>query len=202
MLLVKPVMQSPRRYAVLPSKLLQSHFAGAVAGNECGDQFRSLIRGLVTIFFHPPILPAHTRLHRPHPLYPLRSISSYTVALDALGVPGQQFFRLRVTLNEQDTNGGGLSDWEEALYVQKTGVLPSARDSNGDGMNDLQEFQLGLQPSKKDNPMVGLVVFTPLEKIAHQFCTPSRRKNGRETDEAPQVTLRWTERVPAHRSWA
>ena len=72
MLLVKPVMQSPKRYSVLSSKLLQSHFAGAVAGNECGDHFRSLTRGLVTIFFHPPILPTHTQLHRLHPLYPLR----------------------------------------------------------------------------------------------------------------------------------
>jgi hypothetical protein len=48
--------------------------------------------------------------------------------------------------------------------VQKFGVLPSARDSDGDAVYDLQEFQLGLQPGKKDNPMVGLVVFTPLEK--------------------------------------
>ena len=86
------------------------------------------------------------------------------MALDALGVPGQQFFRLRVTLNDQVTNADGLSDWEEALYVQKFGVPPSARDSDGDGMNDLQEFQLGFQPGKKDNPVVGLVVFTPLEK--------------------------------------
>jgi hypothetical protein len=65
-------MQSPRQYSVLSSKLLQPHFAGAVAGNECGDHFRSLTRGLVTIFFHPPILPAHTHLHRLHPLYPLQ----------------------------------------------------------------------------------------------------------------------------------
>jgi hypothetical protein len=43
-------------------------------------------------------------------------------------------------------------------------IPPIARDSDGDGMNDLQEFQLGLQPGKKDNPAVGLVVFTPLEK--------------------------------------
>ena len=92
------------------------------------------------------------------------SISSYTVALDALGVPGEQFFRLRVTLNDQVTNADGLSAWEEALYVQKFGALPSARDFDGDGMNDLQEFQLGLQPGKKDHPAVGLVVFTPLEK--------------------------------------
>ena len=85
-LLVKPVMQSPRRYPVLSRKLLQSHFAGAVAGNECGDHFGSLTRGLVTIILHPPILPAHTHLHRLHPLYPLQMIAER--------FPGELGFRL------------------------------------------------------------------------------------------------------------
>ena len=48
--------------------------------------------------------------------------------------------------------------------MQKFGVPPIVRDSDVDGMSHLQEFQLGLQPRNKDNPVVGLVLFTPLEK--------------------------------------
>jgi hypothetical protein len=86
--------------------------------------------------------------------------------VQALGAadPAKRFYPLSVTLLSTDVNGSGLADREQALYLHKFGVLPINRDSDGDGMNDLQEFQLGLNPAKKDNPAVGLVVFTPLEK--------------------------------------
>ena len=45
---------------------------------------------------------------------------------------------------------GRLDAWEEALYLQKFGFTPSARDAGGDGMNVLQEFQLGFHPVMKD----------------------------------------------------
>lgn len=92
------------------------------------------------------------------------AISGCTVNLAAPGTPPIRFFRLSVTLNEQDANGDGLADWEEALYVATFGVLPAQRDSDGDGLNDLAEFQQGRQAGRKDHPAVGLVVFTPLEK--------------------------------------
>jgi hypothetical protein len=76
----------------------------------------------------------------------------------------RNFYRLKITGGSSGIASDGLDAWEEALYVQKFGVRPIARDSDGDGVSDLQEFQLGLQPGKKDNPAVGLVVFTPLEK--------------------------------------
>ena len=76
----------------------------------------------------------------------------------------RDFYKLKITGGSGGSTSDGLEPWEEALYVQTFGVPPSARDSDGDGMNDLQEFQLGLQPGKKDHPAVGLVVFTPLEK--------------------------------------
>ena len=91
------------------------------------------------------------------------SISNYTENLTATNAPAARFYRLSVSL-PAGSDGSSLDAWEEALYVQKFGVPPSARDSDGDGLNDLQEFQLGLQPGKKDNPAVGLVLFTPLEK--------------------------------------
>lgn len=75
-----------------------------------------------------------------------------------------RFYRLGASLVATYTNGTGLTDWEKALYVQTFGVPPSARDSDGDGLPDLQEFLLGRDPAKKDHPAVGLVVFTPLEK--------------------------------------
>jgi hypothetical protein len=60
-------------------------------------------------------------------------------------------FRLRVTLNDRDTNGERLADWEEPFPLTTFGVPPRARGSDSDGVYDLQEFQLGLQPGKKDN---------------------------------------------------
>lgn len=87
----------------------------------------------------------------------------YSVPLTGFGVPPARSFRLR-------TSGGGLvaADgldwWEEALYVATFGVMPATRDNDGDGQNDLAEFQQGRQPGKKDHPAVGLVLFTPLKK--------------------------------------
>jgi hypothetical protein len=75
----------------------------------------------------------------------------------------RNFYRLKITGGSGGTPDG-LDAWEEALYIQKFGVPPSARSSAGDGLTDLQKFQLGLNPGQKDNPAVGLVVFTPLEK--------------------------------------
>lgn len=92
------------------------------------------------------------------------AVSPYTQSLLDPYLPMAQFYRLSMTGGFSTVGPDGLDVWEEALYVQKFGVLPSARDSDGDGMNDLQEFRLGLHPGKKDNPAVGLVVFTPLEK--------------------------------------
>jgi hypothetical protein len=90
-------------------------------------------------------------------------MSEYAQPLGGTNSPSR-FYRLGASVVATYTNGTGLADWELALYVKKFGVQPSARDSDGDGVNDLQEFLLGLQPGKKDNPAVGLVVFTPLEK--------------------------------------
>ena len=91
------------------------------------------------------------------------SVSSFSVPL---GPSSQQFYRLSVTFSSIATKSGGdgLDPWEEALYVATFGVLPSERDSDGDGLNDLQEFLQGQNPGQKDHPAVGLVVFTPLEK--------------------------------------
>jgi len=88
--------------------------------------------------------------------------SPYAVPLSGPGVPAVQYFRLKTT--GSPASAGGLDPWEEALYVANFGALPATRDSDGDGMNDLAEFQQGLQAGKKDHPAVGLVVFTPLEK--------------------------------------
>ncbi len=93
-----------------------------------------------------------------------RAISPYVEPLNSAGAPSRHFYRLRITGSSSGAGNGGLDAWEEALYQQTFGVSPDARDSDGDGMNDLQEFQLGLRPGKKDHPAVRLVVFTPLEK--------------------------------------
>lgn len=92
------------------------------------------------------------------------AVSPYTQSLLAPNLSRAMFYRLSMTGGASTVAADGLDAWEEALYTQKFGVPSSARDSDGDGMNDLAEFQLGLQPGKKDNPAVGLVVFTPLER--------------------------------------
>jgi hypothetical protein len=78
--------------------------------------------------------------------------------------PAARFYRLSVSLLSTDTNGDGVADWEEALWQQTYGQPMSLTDIDGDGLPDLQEFQQGHDPGKKDHPAVGLVLFTPLEK--------------------------------------
>ena len=84
-LLVKPVMQSPRWYSVLAGKPLQSQSAGAVTGNHGGNLFSGLARASVGVIFHPPILPSPAPVHRSHPLY----------RLSRTGGGGQVFARQR-----------------------------------------------------------------------------------------------------------
>jgi hypothetical protein len=91
------------------------------------------------------------------------SISNYSENVSAPNSPIHRYYRLTVSF-QPGTAPDGLENWEEALYIETFGVPPSARDSDGDGVPDLQEFLSGLNPAKKDNPIVGLVVFTPLEK--------------------------------------
>ena len=72
MLLVEPVMESPRWQALLPGEVFQGQSAGAVTGNDCGDLLETLNRMMVAIMFHPPILPVLLALHRMCPPYRLR----------------------------------------------------------------------------------------------------------------------------------
>lgn len=90
-----------------------------------------------------------------------------SVPLSGAGAQAYQYYRLKVEGGGGSTSNG-LEPWEEELYVAAFGVLPATRDSDGDGQNDLAEFQQGRQPGKKDHPAVGLVVFTPLEKSDRQ----------------------------------
>ena len=91
-------------------------------------------------------------------------IGSHTERLDAANAPPYRFFCLIVTLDSRDTDGNGLVDWEEARWQQAYGRSINLTDIDGDGLLDIQEFQQGQDPRKKDHPAVGLVVFTPLEK--------------------------------------
>ena len=74
-----------------------------------------------------------------------------------------KFFRVRENLIETDNDRNGLSDWEDALFEKFFGYNPSLIDTDGDGINDAEEFLSGSSPNKKDNPAVRLIVFTPLE---------------------------------------
>ena len=66
--------------------------------------------------------------------------------------------------NYDNSIGNGLADWEEAPWQQTSGQSANLTDIDGDGLLDIQEFQQGHDPWKKDHPAVGLIVFTPLEK--------------------------------------
>lgn len=93
---------------------------------------------------------------------------SFSSRTEPMGAPGSgsavKFWRIEVLLDSPESNGTGLDTWEEALYLQAFGVLPANRDSDGDGLSNLEELLRGHNPAKKDNPAVGLIVFTPLEK--------------------------------------
>jgi len=92
------------------------------------------------------------------------AISSHVEHLVPPGMPPWRFFRLQVTMSEQDADGDGLADWEGALWRQAFGQPLGLTDIDGDGLSDTDEFVLGRNPGKKDHPAVGLIVFTPLEK--------------------------------------
>ncbi len=55
-----------------------------------------------------------------------------------------------------DTDHDGLFDWDEVkVYLTN----PQAVDSDGDGIKDGQENNLGLNPALPDNPAVQTVVW-------------------------------------------
>lgn len=92
-------------------------------------------------------------------------ISSHVEPLESSdGSSGVRFWRLGVLARSPDTDGNGLDDWEDALWQRTYGKSANQSDLDGDGLVDAQEFTTGHNPAKKDNPAVGLIVFTPLEK--------------------------------------
>jgi hypothetical protein len=58
------------------------------------------------------------------------------------------FYRIR---SWQDSDGSGLPDWWQLQYFGHTGVDPYA-DPDGDGWNNLQEFQNGTDPTVFNTP--------------------------------------------------
>jgi hypothetical protein len=60
-----------------------------------------------------------------------------------------------------DTDGDGIFDAWEVDHGLNPIAYDSALDSDGDGLSNLQEFQQGRDPLKKDNPSIGLNIFTP-----------------------------------------
>lgn len=59
-----------------------------------------------------------------------------------------------------DVDGNGIPDAWEVDHFGRIGIDSSA-DPDGDGLTNLQEFQMGCDPKKPDNPDVGLVVYSP-----------------------------------------
>lgn len=62
-----------------------------------------------------------------------------------------------------DTDGDGLPDSWEARHFGGLGVDGDA-DSDGDGSREREEFASGTDPTRPDNPVVGLNVLTPMSR--------------------------------------
>jgi hypothetical protein len=65
-----------------------------------------------------------------------------------VNLTGNLFFRLRSDIS---SDGSGLPDWWELEYFGHTGIDPYA-DPDGDGWNNLQEFQNGTSPTAFNTP--------------------------------------------------
>ena len=63
--------------------------------------------------------------------------------------------------NPADTDDDGMTNVWETAHGLNPSANDAAIDSDADGLTNLQEFQLGLDPQQKDNPAIGLIVFTP-----------------------------------------
>ncbi|HDN50165.1 MAG TPA: hypothetical protein ENG06_00135 [Thermoplasmatales archaeon] len=48
--------------------------------------------------------------------------------------------------NKKDTDGDGLTDYEEFLYPDGRATDPNKKDTDGDGLTDYEEFTLGTNP--------------------------------------------------------
>lgn len=60
-------------------------------------------------------------------------------------VPAKTFWR--VVIDDKDTDGDGLSDWEE----NELGTDPNDPDSDDDGLTDFEEVEWGIDPNNPDS---------------------------------------------------
>jgi hypothetical protein len=137
--------------------------------SSCGPDFNAALSGNDLVLTWQPVAHRHYELLVSENLevwqvMVTNLVSPHVEHVMASTGPSWRFYQLHVSLDDTDSKGDGLADWERALYERKFGLLMTARDNDGDGLNDLQEFQQGRKPGEKDHPAVGLVVFTPLEK--------------------------------------
>jgi len=84
--------------------------------------------------------------------------------------------RITVTLGTVDNNSDNIPDDWEASFGLST-IDPNTGDSDGDGINDLLEYALGMNPTiatRKGLPTIGTATINGIEKLTLEF---NRRRN-------------------------
>jgi len=102
------------------------------------------------------------------PAAPLDSAESVFTTSFA-GRAGQHRLDLLVSLAEVDTDGDGIPDWWEDLHgLNRLDPTDAARDDDGDGLTNLEEFRLGTDPhvSNTDPTLLTPSVLVPAGGVA------------------------------------
>jgi len=89
------------------------------------------------------------------PLPPL--ILNITTDLDQDGLSNLEEFALKTDPNNPDTDGDGLTDFEEVITYRHLGSDPLKFDTDGDGLSDFEEIMIyGTDPANPDTDGDGL----------------------------------------------
>jgi type VI protein secretion system component Hcp len=73
----------------------------------------------------------------------------------------EEIASLSLGLNQQDKDGDRMPDAWENYYGLAAGLNNATEDLDGDGLTDLQEFQLGTNPTSGDSPFSAAATIVP-----------------------------------------
>ena len=89
----------------------------------------------------------------------------FTEFTRAMSSVDHRFYRVR-SIPDVDSNGDGISDSEEHIWLERFGGKPNSTDIDSDGLTDFEELRAGRNPKKKDHPKVDLELFNVFAKTS------------------------------------
>jgi len=105
----------------------------------------------------PPFTPAIPFPIGNYVRYPYRAGSSFTLTVSNIDGYSAGLHGIQIVDAALDADASGIPDWYEMQYgLEPAGPATANADPDGDGLSNLQEFQRGSNPRKKDTDGDGL----------------------------------------------